>query len=133
MPTVTLRSRYATVVRLSTIILVIILMVWTFMSYHHPQPSVRSVDGTYRSDCCGEILIHNGTVVYGNKRAKIKLVLDKFGLAANLDRPLGPFYVLEGMEKRPAVFSFDNRNGFSVVDHAGNERRFARMTPASGQ
>src|SRR4051794_24320800 len=102
------------IVCVTALLAVLSISLWTFLKYHHRTPDVASIDGTYISPCCDEIHIKSGVAHYDGDRAHIKLVFDKFGLVGRLDRPLGPFFVVNDGVRAPVSFVFSNPEEFST-------------------
>jgi hypothetical protein len=71
----------------------LVLMVGTFLTYRLREPPTQNVAGRYVSNNCGIMTITGTTAHYVTQQARFRLVFDKFGLAGELDGPLGPFYV----------------------------------------
>jgi hypothetical protein len=106
---------------------VFLISTWTFVRYHHRTPEISTIDGTYISACCRPIHIKGGIVRYDRAAAHIELIYDKFGLVGRLDRPLGPFFVVEAGGRSPVSFVFEKNGSFSTVDSSGRDRSFNRV------
>ena len=99
----------------------------TFIFYFTPRPDIRSVNGVYSSDRCGNLIIQDGVVAYAGRNARMTLIFErKFGLVGELDRPLGPFFVptVNG-KKEPLWLSFD-KDTVTAERYAHEECVFTR-------
>ena len=102
-------------------------MVGTFLTYHHRQPEITSVDGIYDSAACGRLILRNGRAEYERNTVSFTLVFDKFGLMAEMNRPLGPFYVQNMDGTREPIWFHFNGHTVAAVTHAHQDCIFSKV------
>lgn len=108
-------------------LLAALLVVGTFVHFHHPPPSPADFDGTYSNPCCSAVQLRDGYLTTAGSTARIRYVHDKFGVAGYLASPVGQLYVPQDGKKAAStlVFSSDLQQ-FSTVDSSGKERIFRK-------
>ena len=98
-----------------TLLILSILAVLAWYAYgrtHKPSPA--TVNGTYRSSCCGDVVLRDGWFITDQGRTHFDLENMKFGLTAYPERPIrvDGRHVVRGPPSTDAegvIFSEDTR------------------------
>jgi hypothetical protein len=69
------------------LVLIVVVVGWySYVRMHRPSAAI--VNGTYRSACCGNVVLANGWIIADRDRTRFDLEDMKFGLTAYPERPI---------------------------------------------